>query len=801
MVQVLERERNLRGEVITIEPTPRVERLRQRYLETPNRVVIDVLRIVTKIMKETEGSPPLMRQAKAVAATVRGVPTNIYPDELFVGWFCSVPRGSEFNCGIEFNLEFENELDTLSTRKFTPFLINDEDKKELREEIIPYWKAQSYSPLIPPELEKMGIGVSRGWSVLIHYIVDYEKVLKKGLLGVKKDVEERLNRLDLTNPEDAKKVAFLQGVTMVLEATAEIGGRFAAKAMELAKEEKDTIRKAELLKIAEVCDRVPAYPARTFYEALQSVWFVNILIMMAREGLSYPGRADQYLYPYYERDIKEGRITKEEAQELLDCWFMRFSQYFILQPLDMTRYASGYTPSHHIHAGGLKADGTDATNELSYMFIEAMMHTPGMVEPTLSLLVHSKTPQSLLMKACQLTALGGGYPMFINHDLMVDNLLARGAIAAGPPVTVETARKFGACSGCHEPTLSTMESGWNPFRINLPAALELVLTNGVKRSEHKEIGLKTGDPRRFKSFEEIREAYNKQVAWLIKKGVIAKNIDESETLQPTLFASSLIDDCIEKGMAKEEGGARYSIGGVSIRGTVDAGNSLAAIKKIVFDDRKITIAQLCHALNKNFVGYEDIRKMCIEAPKFGNDDDYADEQVAWVTHMVTEEAKKYKTIYGGHRVCDQNPLSSYIPLGLEVGALPSGRRAGEPLSDGISPTRGTDVNGPTAVLRSVGKINNAEVSLGQTLNMKINPAVFDKEGGFKALADLIRVFVDQKVDHIQINVVSAETLILAQKEPNKYKDLVVKVAGYNARFVELYKELQDSIIARTEHAL
>ena len=785
MLQALERERSLLEKVQTMAPTPRVERLRQRYLDTKNKIAIEISRIVTKVMKETEGEPIVTRQAKAFAATVRGVPINIYPDELFVGWLFSEPGATELSGRA---LGMEKELDTLSTREYTPFLISDEDKRELREEIFPYWK--------PPTA-----GVRS--SSPVHFVANYEKVLEKGLLGVKKDAEERVARLDLTDPEDIKKLPFLHGVIMALEAAAEIGERFSARARELAEEEGDGNRKTELLRIAEVCHRVPANPPQTFYEALQSVWFTHMLIgwEINFHGGIGPGRADRFLYPYYESDVREGRITKEAAQELLDCWFMRYSQQLVLWPAQAAPYWSNHTPGHHIHVGGLKADGNDATNELSYMFIEAMMHTPGMVEPTLSLLVHSKTPEDLLLKACQLTSLGGGYPQFINHDLMVENLLARGAVLGGPPVTLEIARKFSACTGCHEPTLGTMQSGWGAGSANLLGALESVLTNGVRKSDRKKIGLETGDPRQFKSFEEVKEAYSRQLARLVRDNSIAANIGEVATLGPTVFGSALVEDCIEKGIAKELGGARYNIGAVSIIGTVDVGNSLAAIKKLVFDEEKVTMEQLCNALDNNFEGFEDIRNMCFEAPKFGNDDDYVDEEVAWVTHRVTEEAKKCKTPYGGRKFPVLVPMSSYVPAGLGVRALPSGRLAGEPLSDGVSPTRGSDVKGPTAILKSVGKINNAEVSLGQTLNMRLDPAVFEKEDGFKRLADLIRVFVDQKVDHVQINVVSSDTLRAAQQEPDKYKDLVVKVAGYNARFADLHKALQDSIIARTEHGL
>ena len=804
MVRVLAREKSLRERVITIKPTARVERLRQRYLNTKDKAVIDILRIKTRVMKETEGEPREIRQAKAFAATVREMPLNIYPDELFVGWLFSEPRGS--NITWQHALRMENELDTLSTREYMPFVLSDEDNRELREEIIPYWKAHHFYPPPLPGKAESAISYQPG-ETLVHWTSGYEKVLEKGILGVKRDAEERLARLDLTKPEDFKKLAFVQGVIIALEAASQIGHRFAARARELAEKEEDVKRKDELLKIAEVCDHMPAHPAKTFYEALQSVWFTHMLHAWDNENCTGmgPGRADQYLYPCYERDIREGRLTKKEAQELVDCWFMRFSQYIAIKDSFFARWMGPEGPGHHMDVGGLKPDGRDATNELSYMFIEAMMHIPGMIEPTLGLLVHSKTPEDLLIKGCQLTALGGGYPQFINQDLMVENLLARGQLLDGPPITLELARK-GCCIGCHEPHIPNMQSGWGVWILNAPTALELVLGSGVRRSDrdlvgfHGKVGLETGDPRQFKSFEELKEAYRKQVAWQLRNWAITSKLSDM-ALQPKMFTSALTEDCIERGLSFLEGGARYNVGAVEIFGSVDAGNSLAAIKKLVFDDKKITMEQLCQALDKNFEGYEEIRKMCLEVPMFGNDDDYVDELVAWVIHVVTEEAKKYKTLYGGRMLTLQVPMAGYMPLGLGVGALPSGRLAGEPLCDGVSPTRGSDIKGPTAVLKSVGKIDNAEVSLGQTLNMKLTPTVFEKEDGFKRLADLVRALVDHKIDHIQFNVVSSDTLRAAQREPGKYKGLIIKVAGYNARFVELCKELQDSIIARTEHGL
>ena len=800
LVKQKENELDLRDRVMTLTPTPRVERLRQRYLATPNKALTDIGRILTQSMKDTEGEPVISRRAKAFAAIVRGAPINIYADELFVGWLWSEPRGTEVPVG-QFGLE--KELDTLSTREYTPFQIDEKDKQVLREEIFPYWKARRHSPSVPPEAQKLGVRAASKIPVLFHYVVNYEKVLKKGLLGVKQDAEERLARLDLADPEDAKKAPFLEGVIVAMQASSEIGSRFAAEARALAKAEGDATRKAELLKMAEVCDRVPAHPASSFYEALQSVWFIHIMLgwEVGFHGGQSVGRADQYLYPFYENDLREGRLTQEQGQELIDCWFMRFSQMFSVMPAGQAFFMSNHTSAHHLGIGGLKADGNDASNALSYMFIEAMMHTPGMVEPTLGLLVHSKTPDDLLIKACKLTALGGGYPQFINHDVLVENLMGRGATVGGQPVSLETARQYGGCVGCHEPSLHTMESGWTAGQgLHLAAILESVLTNGWSPIHQRERGLKTGDPREFRSFEELKEAFLKQVAHEMLKGSIASNLGE-EALIPTLFTSALTEDCIENATPREQGGARYNVGSCSMSGTPDVGNSLAAIKKLVFDEKTITMDQLCEALENNFEGYEDIHRMCMAAPKFGNDEDYVDELVAWVTHEVAQEAKKYKTTFGGTKYVVQVPLSSFIPLGMSVGALPSGRLAKAPISDGVSPTCGTDMQGPTGVLKSVGKINNAEVALGQTLNLKLDPVVFETDDGFKRLADLIRVFVDQKVDHLQINVVSSETLIAAQETPEDYRDLVVKVAGYNANFVDLHKELQDSIIARTVHGM
>ena len=805
MLQALEREESLRERVIASKPTHRVEKLRQRYLDTKYKYVIDILRIMTKVMKQTEAEPIVTRRAKCFAAIVTGVPINIYADEPFVGWLFSEPGGEELR---ENSLRWmERLLESKGSHGTGPSIFSDEIKREIIEELIPYWKSQRSVFALPAEVVESGlwgpfrVRLVEGERFLAHFVVNYEKVLNKGLLEIRKEAGDRLDRIDFSKPDEIKKVPFLQGVTMALEAASGLGERFAARARELSAEEKDPIRKQELLEIADVCDRVPAHPARTFREALQSIWFTHMMLAweVSFVGGTSPGRVDQYLYPFYERDIREGRITREDAQELLDCWCMRFSQHIY-------QGAGHPTPGHHIDVGGLRADGKDATNELSYMFIEAMMHTLGMVEPTLGLLVHSKTPDSLLSKAVQLTAMGGGYPMYINHDLMVENLLARYANSPGAPaLTLSVARQYACGAGCHEPTLATMDSGFNPARDTqtLVQALDLVLTNGVRRADDRKIGVETGDPEGFESFDEFKQAYTEQLARLIRLKTIARNLDDLQALQPTVFTSALVEDCIENGTAKEAGGARYNAGTPEqLMGSVDVGNSLAAIKKLVFEDRRVTMSQLCEALDHNFEGFDSIHRWCLESPKFGNDEDAVDDEVAWVIHAVAEEAGKFTNVYGGRNCAFHIPWDGFISVGQNTRALPSGRKAREPLADGISPNMGTDLNGPTSVLKSVGKVNNAgDATLGQSLNMKIDPTVFENEDGFKRLADLIRVFVDQKVDHVQINVISVDTLRAAQEEPEKFRDLLVKVAGYNARFTSLHKALQDQIIARTEHGV
>ena len=805
------------GEAIAAIPTPRVERLKEVFLRAKPVLEIDHARIYTRVIKETEGEPMVIRRAKAFCAVVREMPVIIAGDELFAGYVnatwaghqVAAERGASIEAALDYMLKSGRTLD-------------EEDERELREDILPYWKgpvstarpARDYEavPFLTSEREyQLFYGSHRVAGQYGHLIINYEKVLKKGFLGVKRDAEERLTRLDSADPEELRKVPFLTGVVMAMDAAAEIGTRFATRARELAALQNDAGKKADLLKIAEVCDRVPANPAKTFHEALQSVWFAYILQNWeALTNQAYAvARSDQYLHPYYERDIKEGRITREEAQELIDCWLLRFNipdwtadfdegHQSILG--DPSGRAIGGMKGCHLSVGGYKADGSDGTNELTYMFIEGMMHL-GLPEPYFSVQIHSRMRDDLLIQACRLCALGYGHPQFENADVLVPGIVTRGT--GGQPITMEEARGF-ASVGCQEPMLAGLE-GLNPSGIiNGALALELALNNGVSRLTGQKSGIETGDPRRFGSFEDVREAYMKQFALLTERAALLSNIRELNIAEkhPTVFISALMEDCIEKGKCRENGGARHNAGpGLYAIGLPDNADSLAAIKKLVFEEENITMAQLCAALDSNFEGHEDIRKMCLESPKYGNDLDYVDEQMVWLAREWAAECRKQKNPRGGNGVPGMQAYVTHIPYGAAVGALPSGRLAGKPISDGASPCPGSDVHGPTAVLKSLSKVNGFEQNMTNILNMTLDPAVFKDGNGVKRLADLMRTLVDEKIQEVQFNVISPDTLRTAQREPDKYRGLAVKVAGYSAFFTQLSKPLQDAIIARTNHGL
>jgi formate C-acetyltransferase len=758
--------------ILTIQPTARIERLRQAFLDLQPSASIDRARIETRVLKETEGQPIITRRSKVFAAVVREMPIDIYADELLVGCASARPRCVNIDPMNARALAGMRASESNGIGRGAPRDLTDEETRELKEEMTPYWSGQGRTD------KAFHYG---------HNIHDYAKVLKKGFLGIKLEAEERLARIDPADPEEFEKIPFLEGVIRAMEAVAEIGTRYAARARELAETENDPARRSDLLRIAEVCDWVPANPARTFHEAIQSYIFTFMLLHWEVDGLgSSHGKVDQYLHTYYEEDIEEGRTTKEEAQELIDCFIVKWN-------FEATTGA--------FSVGGIKPNGNDATNDLTHMVIEGMMHTR-LVMPRFAVLIHSKTPDDLLIKACELCSLGTGHPQFINCDVMVSQALARGTMG-GPPITLEDARSA-TNVGCIELVIPGKDSGYFYYRApNLGTCMELVMTNGVRRTDGKRIGVETGDPRKFTSFEEVQEAYLKQLEKMRRDIQIEGSIQERDIMElsPTVYESALLDDCIEKGICREFGGAHYNFnnGGAELASS-DVGDSLTAIKKLVFEDEKLTMAQLCDALDKDFKNGEDVRQMLRNAPKFGNDDDYADEQVVWVLHEWMAEFNKIRNLRGGCGCPGGSPMWAHVPAGRAVGALPSGRHAWMPLADAASPCPGADLMGPTAVLKSMGKVDNVEILGGVVLNLRFGPEVFEG-GDLTRMVNLVRAFIDQQIYHLQVNIVSSDELKAAKVEPEKYRELIVKVAGYNAYFTELSDALQDSIIARTEHGM
>ena len=774
MVAIL-KEKESFDSLYSLPPTPRVERLREDFFEIERSLSIERARIEARVMRETEDEPMILRRSKVMAAVLREMPIDIYPDELIVGQTSVRPCCTNLVPG---TLDLDRQRKRHSEGVTRGLSLEDLD--ELADDLDPYWKQQGR------------VGRVATWHYG-HNIHDMLKVVKVGFLGIKTEAEDRLAGLDLAVAADVKKAPFLKGVILVMEAAAEYGYRYADLARDMAGTERDAGRKAELLKMAEVCDRVPANPAGSFHEALQSYHFAWLMLILENIGnQSFAlGKLDQYLYPYYERDIREGRISTGQAQELLDCYILKLN------------YLGNKIQSAHasLGIGGYQPDGNDATNDLSYMFLESIMHTR-LADPWFAVHVHPKSPEPFLIKAARLVSMGSGSCQFINSDVGIDQMFARGG-AGARPVTLKDARAASNV-GCLELVIPGKDSGYFVSdSTNLALALEYVLTGGSSRTDGMEGGVETGDPRTFTTFEEVREAFRRQIVRMRDDSQISSNLFEQKLMElcPTVYQSAIIEGCIEDGICREEGGAVYNNQQTVGTGAADVGDSLAVIRKLVFDEHKITMAQLCDAVDKNFEDSEDILSMCRAVPKFGNDNDYVDEQVAWVTHVWASEFSKIRNLRGGYNSPGGSSMSGYLPAGKIVGALPSGRLAGEPLAPAACPGTGNDRNGVTASLKSMGKVDHVEVLSGLSYTTRIEPAVFANDDGIKRMVDLVRTFVDQKIFHIQFNVVSSEVLRDAQREPEKYGDLMVKVAGYNAYFTQLGSDLQDAIIARSEHAM
>ncbi len=803
--------------------------------------------LITESYRQTENEPMVIRRAKAFAHILENIPIVIRDLELIVGSTTIAPRGCQTYP--EFSYEWlEAEFDTVETRSADPFYISEKTKQELKEANA-YWKGKTTSELATSYMEPETLLAMEHniftpgnyfYNGVGHVTVKYGEVLAIGFSGIKAKAQAELDKLCLADGDYQKKSRFLEAVMISCDAAIEYARRYARLALKEAEECTDPVRKRELLQIAQNCANVPEKGATGFYEACQSFWFVQQLLQIESSGHSIsPGRFDQYMYPYYQKDMESGKITREFAQELMDCIWVKLNDLNKCRDAASAEGFAGYSLFQNLIAGGQNEEGIDVTNDLSFMSIQASMHV-FLPQPSLSVRVWNGTPHEFLIRAAELTRTGIGLPAYYNDEVIIPSLMSRG-------LTLQDARDYNII-GCVEPQKSGKTEGWHDAAFfNMCRPLELVFSNGMDKGVR--IGSATGNVEDMTTFEQFYDAYKKQMDYAIQLLVNADNaIDMAHAERcPLPFLSSMVDDCMKVGKTVQEGGAVYNFTGPQGFGVANMADSLYSVKTLVYDEKKITMGELKEALATNYgkgLGAEDVAamtakianelkeagktigekevaailntvvaaseapevkangerilKLIEEVPKFGNDISEVDAFARDVAYTYTEPLQNYKNPRGGSFQAGLYPVSANVPLGAQTGATPDGRLAYQPVADGVSPSAGKDVNGPTAAANSVSRLDHYIASNGTLFNQKFHPSALSGRNGLENFVGLIRSYFDQKGSHMQFNVVSRETLLDAQKHPEQYKHLVVRVAGYSALFTTLSKSLQDDIIRRTE---
>ena len=795
-----------------IEPTERVKKLKEEVMSAMPCIEADRAIILTKAFKENENEPIIIRKAKSLEAVLKELPIVIRDEELIVGSLTKNPRSAQVFP--EFSNEWlVKEFDKFEQRTSDAFKITEKTKDDLKE-AFKYWKGKTVSELatsyMSDETKKaMGANVftvaNYYFNGLGHISVDYKKVLDKGFKGIIEEVEEKLGNYNKSLPDYVEKRMFWESIIISCKAAINYAKRYSNLAKELAEKATNIRRKNELLNISKICNKVPENPAETFYEACQSFWFVQAIISLESNGHAIsPARFDQYMYPYYKHDIDSDENLRGFNTEILHCLWVKFNDLTKVRDETTTKAFSGYSMFQNLIVGGQTEDGKDATNELSYMCLEA---TGSLLlpQPSLSVRIWSKTPDDFLIRTCELTRLGTGLPAFYNDEVIIPMLVNQG-------LTLEDARDYGIV-GCVEPQKPAKTDGWyDAAFFNLAKILELSINNGF--SNGKRVGLDTGDFTSFKSLDDLINAYEKQMEYFVGQMVQADNcVDIAHRERaPLPFLSCMLDDCIAKGKSIQEGGGHYRFSGPLGVGVANVGDSFMAIKKLIFDENKLTLEELKEALDSNFgefdkdnkkkANHKSIKQMLLNrSPKFGNDIDEVDELTRIGSLIYCKEVEKHMNQRGGKFIPGLYPVSNNVHLGSLVLATPDGRNAYKPLADGLSPTRGADLQGPTAAANSVSKLDHFSAPSGTLFNQKFNPRSLEGDNGLKNLAALIRSYFDKKGMHVQFNVIDKETLIDAQKHPENYRHLIVRVAGYSAQFICLDKGVQDDIIKRTEQSM
>ena len=794
--------------------TERMKEFREEVLD--EKPYIDAQRAIlaTLAYKENLNQPRVMVRAKMLEKVLDNMSIYIEDKSLLAGNQATKNRNAPIFP--EYTMEFVmNELDQFEKRDGDVFYITEKTKEQLRE-IAPFWQNNNLrargEALLPEEVRVfMETGVFGMEGKLnagdAHLAVNYERILKEGLKGYEKRVKECKATLDLTNPDNIDKYCFYNAVLIVLEAVRNFANRYSVLAKDLAEKELNQERKVELLEISRICSKVPYEPAETFQEAVQSVWSIQLILQIESNGhsLSY-GRFDQYMYPYYDRDIKNGTIKKSEALELLTCLWIKTLTINKVRSQAHTLSSAGSPMYQNVTIAGQTTDKKDAVNDLSFLVLKSVAQTR-LTQPNLTVRYHKNINKHFLDECIEVMRLGFGMPALNNDEIIIPSFMDWG-------VKEEDAYNYSAI-GCVE---TAVPGKWG-YRctgmsyINFPRMLLCTMNNGVDLTSNKRFTKGYGHFTEMESYEELLEAWDKTIREITRYSVIVENVIDkaSERDVPDILCSALIDDCIARGKTIKEGGAVYDfISGLQV-GIANMADCLAAIKKLVYEEKKITRQELWNAILDDFSSPENkkIQEMLIrEAPKYGNDDDYVDQLIVEAYDSYIEEIEKYpNTRYnrgpiGGIRYAGTSSISANVGQGMSTMATPDGRNAFEPLAEGCSPAHNSDKNGPTAVFKSVSKLRTNKITGGVLLNQKMTPQMLSTEENRQKLELLIKTFFNRLHGyHVQYNIVSKETLIDAQKHPEKHKDLIVRVAGYSAFFNVLSKKTQDDIIGRTEQSL
>jgi pyruvate formate-lyase/glycerol dehydratase family glycyl radical enzyme len=783
---------------------PRIEKLIEDYWKNKPSVDIERARIYTRSFKETEGEDIIIRRAKAYKEYCETRRIRLPEGQLILGDPGIKPRAGTI--APEFHSDWlKKEIDTISTRKQDPYETDPETIRELKEEIFPYWENKTISAhwikQVPDYVRELAVKTGiidteiKTQSAPGETAPDWEMLFERGIDSLIEEAKGRIAGLDDSNPKDFEKMNFYRASIMTLEGLSTYTRRLGDLAAERAKEEVSP-RKEELESMAENCYWLSKKSPATFWQGIQYIWLILVGCLMEGNAASIsPGRADQYLFELYKKDIAQGTLTMRDALELIEAFYIKTAETSWFLSENAAMYFAGYQPYHSLIVGGIDKRGVDATNELSYLFLTAKMDVK-LHAPSLCVRVHKQSPEEFLQHAAKLARLGTGFPAFYNDECAIKMMLLSGG-------TIEEARNY-QIVGCVEPFIPGKMSKWSDGgHYNFACAMEFVLTNGRSlMNDNRQLGLQTGDPTQM-TFEEIKDAVKAQLAYMIKTISICAHVTEKlyYEMTPFPFISTLLDGTYESGKDLTAGGVKYTLGPALIgTGIADLVNSLSAIKKHVFDEKTITMSSLIDAIEHNFEGYEDMRLMLENTtPMYGNDIEEVDLLAGEMMDFVAAEISSHPSWRGPGCISGIYPVSAHIPHGLVVGALPYGRKAGLPLADGCSPKAGTDHMGPTAVLKSVSKINHEAHKSGTLLNMRLDPVSVEGDLGLARITSIIRALVDLNIYHIQFNVISSDLLRRAQENPDKYKSLIVRVAGYSAYFTELCKEVQDDIIQRTVH--